>query len=144
MLTVFTQGSWVLSLPSSMTPRGVGRWTDTNQFLHFHFHHYRILPSYPSSSTTSSSSLPCSSRINDSFHPVLILNLLHLGHRHPSPPIQSHRFYHFPISLGYFPTEYEPTVFENYVETLTLDGQLVELSLWDTAGESEFQSVGGW
>lgn len=29
----------------------------------------------------------------------------------------------------------EPTVFENYVHDLYVDEQLVELSLWDTAGE---------
>jgi GTPase SAR1 family protein len=28
----------------------------------------------------------------------------------------------------------EPTVFENYVHDLFVDGQAVELSLWDTAG----------
>ena len=28
----------------------------------------------------------------------------------------------------------EPTVFENYVHDLYVDDQLVELSLWDTAG----------
>jgi GTPase SAR1 family protein len=28
----------------------------------------------------------------------------------------------------------EPTVFENYVHDLYVDGQAVELSLWDTAG----------
>lgn len=28
----------------------------------------------------------------------------------------------------------EPTVFENYVQDVTVDGQYVELSLWDTAG----------
>jgi GTPase SAR1 family protein len=28
----------------------------------------------------------------------------------------------------------EPTVFENYVHDLYVDEQLVELSLWDTAG----------
>jgi Rho family, other len=30
----------------------------------------------------------------------------------------------------------EPTVFENYVHDLYVDDQLVELSLWDTAGTS--------
>jgi GTPase SAR1 family protein len=30
----------------------------------------------------------------------------------------------------------EPTVFENYVHDLYVDGQSVELSLWDTAGAS--------
>lgn len=29
----------------------------------------------------------------------------------------------------------EPTVFENYVHDIHVDDQLVELSLWDTAGE---------
>jgi GTPase SAR1 family protein len=29
------------------------------------------------------------------------------------------------------------SVFENFVETLTVDGQAVELSLWDTAGQEE-------
>lgn len=28
----------------------------------------------------------------------------------------------------------EPTIFENYVHDLYVDDQLVELSLWDTAG----------
>lgn len=28
----------------------------------------------------------------------------------------------------------EPTVFENYVHDLYVDDQVVELSLWDTAG----------
>lgn len=28
----------------------------------------------------------------------------------------------------------EPTVFENYVHDIHVDDQLVELSLWDTAG----------
>lgn len=27
-------------------------------------------------------------------------------------------------------------MFENYVETMTVDGQVVDLSLWDTAGTS--------
>lgn len=30
----------------------------------------------------------------------------------------------------------EPTVFENYVHDIYVDDQLVELSLWDTAGKS--------
>ena len=29
-----------------------------------------------------------------------------------------------------------PTVFENIVQDITVDGQVVEMSLWDTAGAS--------
>ena len=32
-------------------------------------------------------------------------------------------------------TPSEPTVFENYVHDIWVDDQLVELSLWDTAGK---------
>ncbi|KAL7419091.1 Rho GTPase [Cryptotrichosporon argae] len=42
---------------------------------------------------------------------------------------------------GYFPTGYEPTVFENYVETLQVDEQVVDLSLWDTAGQEDFDRL---
>ncbi|KAI9307673.1 small GTPase superfamily, partial [Cunninghamella echinulata] len=34
---------------------------------------------------------------------------------------------------GVFPQEYEPTVYENYVADIEIDGKLVELALWDTA-----------
>jgi Rho family protein len=36
---------------------------------------------------------------------------------------------------------YEPTVFENYVHEITIDNQPVELSLWDTAGQEEFDRI---
>ncbi|KAL7417799.1 Rho3 GTP binding protein [Mrakia frigida] len=42
---------------------------------------------------------------------------------------------------GYFPSEYEPTVFENYVSDVRVNGQLIELSLWDTAGQEEFDRL---
>jgi Rho family protein len=38
------------------------------------------------------------------------------------------------FTRGFFTQVYEPTVFENYVHDLYVDEQLVELSLWDTAG----------
>jgi hypothetical protein len=33
------------------------------------------------------------------------------------------------------PISSEPTVFENYVQDVHVDGEVVELSLWDTAGK---------
>ncbi len=41
----------------------------------------------------------------------------------------------------YFPQVYEPTVFENYVHDIYVDGQHIELSLWDTAGQEEFDRL---
>jgi len=38
------------------------------------------------------------------------------------------------FTRGFFTQVYEPTVFENYVHDLHVDEQLIELSLWDTAG----------
>jgi Rho family protein len=41
----------------------------------------------------------------------------------------------------YFPTVYEPTVFENYVHDIFVDSVHIELSLWDTAGQEEFDRL---
>jgi len=42
---------------------------------------------------------------------------------------------------GTFIQVYEPTVFENYVHDIHVDDQVVELSLWDTAGQEEFDRL---
>lgn len=36
---------------------------------------------------------------------------------------------------------YEPTVFENYIHDIFIDGQSLQLSLWDTAGQEEFDRL---
>ncbi|KAK9477108.1 small GTPase superfamily [Lipomyces japonicus] len=45
------------------------------------------------------------------------------------------------FTRGYFPQVYEPTVFENYVHDIFIDGTAVQLSLWDTAGQEEFDRL---
>jgi len=45
------------------------------------------------------------------------------------------------FTRGYFPTVYEPTVFENYVHDVFVDNTHIELSLWDTAGQEEFDRL---
>ncbi|GAA6049557.1 hypothetical protein JCM3770_000846 [Rhodotorula araucariae] len=42
---------------------------------------------------------------------------------------------------GEFPQEYEPTVFENHCVDLVVDGRTVEMSLWDTAGQEDFDRL---
>ncbi|GAO50273.1 protein RHO3 [Saitoella complicata NRRL Y-17804] len=45
------------------------------------------------------------------------------------------------FTRGYFPQVYEPTVFENYVHDIFVDSTHIELSLWDTAGQEEFDRL---
>lgn len=47
----------------------------------------------------------------------------------------------FVFTLGEFPTEYHPTVFENYVTDCRIDGKAVQLALWDTAGQEEYERL---
>ncbi|KAI5476527.1 hypothetical protein MNV49_007537 [Pseudohyphozyma bogoriensis] len=43
--------------------------------------------------------------------------------------------------MGEFPSEYTPTIFENYVAEIRLDGKAVQLALWDTAGQEEYERL---
>jgi len=45
------------------------------------------------------------------------------------------------FSKGTFPDIYVPTVFENYVSTIEVDGKSVELALWDTAGQEDYDRL---
>ncbi len=45
------------------------------------------------------------------------------------------------FSRGSFPNEYIPTVFENYVSELCLDKKIVDLALWDTAGQEDYDRL---
>ncbi|XP_076454106.1 ras-related C3 botulinum toxin substrate 3-like isoform X2 [Babylonia areolata] len=40
-----------------------------------------------------------------------------------------------------FPEDYVPTVFDNYTDDITVDGQNVVLQLWDTAGQEDFDRL---
>jgi len=40
-----------------------------------------------------------------------------------------------------FPTEYVPTVFDNYSTNIMVNGSMITLGLWDTAGQEEFDQL---
>jgi len=45
------------------------------------------------------------------------------------------------FALGEFPKDYQPTVFDNYVAEIRLDEKPVQLALWDTAGQEEYERL---
>ncbi|XP_045172181.2 ras-like GTP-binding protein RHO [Mercenaria mercenaria] len=45
------------------------------------------------------------------------------------------------FSKGQFPEFYIPTVFETYVADIEVDGKMVEMALWDTAGQEDYDRL---
>jgi len=45
------------------------------------------------------------------------------------------------FTLGYFPKDYVPTVFDNLVTDIRIDNKPVQLALWDTAGQEEYERL---
>eukprot|EP00730_Choanoeca_flexa_P004291 TRINITY_DN11652_c0_g2_i5.p1 TRINITY_DN11652_c0_g2~~TRINITY_DN11652_c0_g2_i5.p1 ORF type:complete len:194 (+),score=34.29 TRINITY_DN11652_c0_g2_i5:132-713(+) len=45
------------------------------------------------------------------------------------------------FSKNEFPEKYVPTVFENYVADIEVDGKQIELALWDTAGQEDYDRL---
>ncbi|KAI8071271.1 Rho1 GTPase [Gongronella butleri] len=45
------------------------------------------------------------------------------------------------FALGRFPSSHVPTVFENYVKDFDVDDQHIEIDLWDTAGQEDYDRL---
>jgi len=47
----------------------------------------------------------------------------------------------FVFVKGVFPESYVPTVFENYTADIKVDGKILEIALWDTAGQEGYDRL---
>jgi Ras-related C3 botulinum toxin substrate 1 len=44
-------------------------------------------------------------------------------------------------TTGEFPTEYIPTIFDNYVGRIECDGMSIDVTYWDTAGQEDYERL---
>ena len=44
-------------------------------------------------------------------------------------------------TTGKYPSEYFPTVFDNYAVTVMIDGKSYSLGLWDTKGQEDYDRM---
>ena len=49
------------------------------------------------------------------------------------------QFFH--LQNGHIPEDHTPTVFETTVKSMNLNGEEIELSLWDTAGQEAYDRL---